>query len=155
MEERPQRPVPGQLDQPTDERLERIHRPMVGAEHPTVPGLKEALASGRLVEVGSGDDALATPNEIRWRSWWKQRWMAISIVGILLVVGYLLGGSLTEGHRNQKQIDKVRLPVCAVMYTALSHAPATQAQADVRRDYLQAYGPDGLKCPKPLPATVS
>lgn len=91
-----------------------------------------------------------TPFEIRVRQWWSKRWMVVSFVAVFAVIGYLLAGSFTETQRNQRQIDKVRLPLCSVMYTALSHAPATQAQANVRADYLRAYGPDGLKCPKPL-----
>ena len=128
------------LDPPTDERLEALHRPPPGAEHVTAPGLAEALASSPPVQ----DE----PSTIR--AWWARRWMVISLVAILAVIGYLLQGSFTESHRNQRQIDKVRLPVCSIMYTALSHAPATQAQANVRADYLRAYGPDGLNCPKPL-----
>lgn len=126
------------IDQPTDERLEALHRPQ-----PT-PELVKALTSGRTVEI----------TEDQPSSWWSRRWMTVSIIAILAVIGYLLAGNFTESHRNQRQIDKVRLPVCSIMYTALSHAPQTRAQADVRKDYLTAYGPSGLNCPKPLPEVV-
>lgn len=125
------------LDPSTEERLEALHLP--GSEHVTAPGLQEA----RLAYLEQPGPSLAM-------GFWRRRWMTLSIIAILVAVGYLLASNATESHRNQVQIDKVRLPVCSIMYTALSHAPQTQAQANVRRDYLTAYGPDGLNCPKPL-----
>jgi hypothetical protein len=81
--------------------------------------------------------------------------MVVSIVALIAATSYLLGQNLTENQRNQRQIDKIRQPICSIMYIGLSHPPATAAQAEVRGDYLNAYGPSGLKCPKPLPVLTA
>jgi hypothetical protein len=80
--------------------------------------------------------------------------MVISIVALIAVSGYLLGRTFTESQRTHRQVDRIRQPICAVMYTALSHPPTTPAQAETRGDLLEAYGPTGLKCPKPLPVML-
>lgn len=108
----------------------------------------------RLAHTGDLPTHERLTHRTRLRVWWSRRWMTVSIVTILAVVGYLLSSNFTESHRNQQQIDKVRIPLCSIIYTALSHAPATQAQASVRGDYLKAYGPDGLRCPKQLPVVL-
>ena len=89
----------------------------------------------------------------RLRLWWARRWIVASLVGILAVLGYLVALSSTENDRTRAQVDKIRQPVCAIMYTALSRPPSqsTQIQLEARREYLKAYGPTGLNCPRPLP----
>lgn len=144
----------------SDEQNERLHTSggtqsqpdsqHSGAEHVTAPGLAEALQRREHLTPMSRHQRLRLLGV-----WWSRRWMTVSIVTILAVVGYLLASTSTEGQRNQHQIDKVRIPLCSIIYTALSHAPATQAQASVRGDYLKAYGPDGLRCPKPLPPVLA
>ncbi len=89
----------------------------------------------------------------RLRLWWSRRWITVSLVSILAVLAWLVSSSLTENDRTQAQVDKIRQPVCAIMYTALSRPPSqsTPAQLEARREYLKAYGPTGLGCPRPLP----
>lgn len=77
--------------------------------------------------------------------------MVVSLVCLFAAMTYLMGGALTETHRIDKRVDKVRQPVCSILFIGLSHPPATTAQAQVRKDYIEAYGKDGLNCPKPLP----
>jgi hypothetical protein len=89
-------------------------------------------------------------------AWWGRRWMVVSLVALLLSTSYLIDRQLTETRRLNDKVNQVRFPVCSVMFSALSRVPAqsTPAQLQARPDLIKAYGPDGLKCPLPLPAAA-
>lgn len=89
----------------------------------------------------------------KFKEWWKRRWAVVSSIAVLASITYLMGGQFTETHRINNKVDKVRLPVCSIMYSALSRPPTnfTSAQLAARKDFIQAYGITGLNCPRPLP----
>lgn len=66
--------------------------------------------------------------------------------------------NLERGNQIGKAVDSVRVPLCAIMYAALSRPTAgfTPEQLESRGIYIDFYGPGtvdqpGLNCPLPLP----
>ncbi|MCK9901295.1 hypothetical protein MXD63_14555 [Frankia sp. Cpl3] len=102
----------------------------------------------------------------RWRA------VAVSFVAAFALLGFLLATvwqqraglddrveeNLERSHRIETAVDSVRIPLCAVMYAALSRPVVglTPEQIESRGVYYQLYGPGtddqpGLRCPLPLP----
>lgn len=102
---------------------------------------------------------------LRWRA------VGVSFVAAFALLGFLIAtiwqqrsslddrvvDNLERSHRIEEAVDSVRVPLCTILYVALSRPPAglTPQQIEARVEYLRAYGPGtpdqpGLNCPKPL-----
>lgn len=105
-------------------------------------------------------------HSVRWRV------VAVSLLAAFALLAFLLATvwqqrssiderveeNLERSHRIEEAVDSVRIPLCAVMYAALSRSVQglTPEQIEARAEYYQAYGPGtaehpGLRCPLPLP----
>ena len=102
--------------------------------------------------------------------WWV---VMISFVVTFGLIGAGIAAVYNQGQaqrREQQQrnaaieaaVNGVRIPVCAIMYAALSRPVAglTQEQIEARQVYIDAYGPGtpeapGLRCSQPLPTPAS
>lgn len=76
----------------------------------------------------------------------RRKFVALSIIAVLGVTGFLLARSLQESTRIQHGVDSVREPVCAIMYGALNRQRPDNNPATIesRKTYRQAY--KDLKC---------
>lgn len=79
---------------------------------------------------------------------WLHKWRLVSIMGVLAMITYLVIDGRNETARIDDRVDRVREPVCAVMYSSLNRPPIDNnpETLQARQDYIKAYGPDGLRC---------